>query len=120
MEVRFQAFSLIGLVLVLLTTQHYFAVRYAIDEDTYEPGDRWVILLSIALVLLGSGVIYFVFTAYLDPNEFIDVRVISCVNLKISVQKLTHIKFYSGFSCDNFWQLSIPFFYKLLIQNIWC
>jgi putative membrane protein len=60
-------FSLIGLVTVLLATQHYFAVRHAIDEDTYQPSDRWIVLFSIALMLLGSGVIYFVFTAPLDP-----------------------------------------------------
>lgn len=60
-------FSLVGLITVLLTTQHYFAVRYDIDEDTYEPPDRWVILFSLAIVLLGTGVIYFVFTAPLSP-----------------------------------------------------
>ena len=60
-------FSLIGLVTVLLATQHYFAVRDAIDEDTYQPPDRWIILFSTALMLLGAGVIYFVFTVPLDP-----------------------------------------------------
>lgn len=60
------AFSLIGLVTVLLSTQHYFAVRWDIDEDTYEPGDRWVLLFSLAVTLLGAGVIYFVFTAPLS------------------------------------------------------
>lgn len=55
-------FSLVGLVTVLLSTQHYFAVRHDIDEDTYEPGDRWVILFSLAMLILGSGVIYYVFT----------------------------------------------------------
>lgn len=60
-------FSLVGLVTVLLSTQHYFAVRYDIDEDTYEPPDRWIILFSLAITLLGAGVIYFVFTAPLNP-----------------------------------------------------
>jgi putative membrane protein len=60
-------FSLGGLVTVLLSTQHYFAVRYDIDEDTYEPPDRWIILFSLAITLLGAGVIYFVFTAPLNP-----------------------------------------------------
>lgn len=63
------AFSVIGLVTVLLSTQHYFAVRWDIDEDTYEPGDRWVILFSLAVTLLGAGVIYFVFTAPLSPTS---------------------------------------------------
>jgi putative membrane protein len=60
-------FALIGLMTVLLTTQHYFAVRDNIDEDTYEPPDRWIILFSLALLILGGGVIYFVFSASLDP-----------------------------------------------------
>lgn len=64
-------FSLVGLVTVLLSTQHYFAVRYDIDTDTYEPADRWVILFSLAVTLLGAGVIYFVFTAPLSPMSFV-------------------------------------------------
>ena len=59
-------FALVGLVMVLLSTQHYFAVRYDIDEDTYEPADRWVLLTSIAILLLGIGVIYYVFTVPLE------------------------------------------------------
>jgi putative membrane protein len=54
-------FSLIGLMTVLLSIQHYFAVRHDIDEDTYEPGDRWVLLFSISVMILGAGVVYFVF-----------------------------------------------------------
>ena len=61
------AFAIAGLLTVLLTTQHYFAVRYDIDEDVYEPPDRWVILFSLAIAFLGAGVIYFVFTAPMTP-----------------------------------------------------
>lgn len=60
-------FSFVGLITVLLSTQHYFAVRYDIDEDTYEPPDRWVLVFSLAVTLLGAGVIYFVFTAPINP-----------------------------------------------------
>lgn len=60
-------FSLVGLVTVLLSTLHYFAIRRAIDQDIYEPADRWVILFSLAVTLLGAGVIYFVFTVPLSP-----------------------------------------------------
>lgn len=56
-------FSLMGLLTVLLSTQHYFAVRHDIDEDTYEPADRWIILFSLAIALLGTGIIYFVCTS---------------------------------------------------------
>jgi putative membrane protein len=59
-------FSLVGLLTVLLSTQHYFAVRHDIDEDTYEPPDRWVLLFSLVVTLLAAGVIYFVFTAPLS------------------------------------------------------
>ncbi|MBD1921194.1 DUF202 domain-containing protein [Microcoleus sp. FACHB-831] len=62
-------FSLVGLVTVLLSTWHYFVARRDIDEDTYEPADRWVILFSLAVILLGTGVIYFVFTAPLSPTS---------------------------------------------------
>lgn len=60
------AFAVVGILSVLLSTQHYFAVRNDIEEDTYEPPDRWVILSSLAVVLLGLGVIYYVFTVPLE------------------------------------------------------
>ncbi|MBD3884114.1 DUF202 domain-containing protein [Phormidium tenue FACHB-886] len=60
------AFSIVGLLMVLFSTQHYFAVRYDIDDDTYEPGDRWVLLSSLAILLLAAGVIYYVFTVPLE------------------------------------------------------
>ncbi len=55
-------FSLVGLATIFLSTQHYFAIRYEIADDDYEPTGRWVILFSIAVTLMGSGVIYYVFT----------------------------------------------------------
>lgn len=64
-------FSLVGLLTVLLSTQHYFAVRHDIDEDTYEPSDRWIILFSLAVLLLATGVIYFVFTAPFNPLSLV-------------------------------------------------
>ncbi len=60
------AFSIVGLLAVLLSTQHYFAVRDDIEEDTYEPPDRWVALSSLVILLLGAGVIYYVFTIPLE------------------------------------------------------
>ncbi len=60
------AFAIVGVLSVLLSTQHYFAVRHDIDEDTYQPPDRWIILASLAVILLGIGVIYYVFTVPLD------------------------------------------------------
>lgn len=60
-------FSLLGLVTVLFCTKHYFGVRHNIDEDTYEPADNLVILFSLAVLLLGAGAIYFLFTIPLNP-----------------------------------------------------
>jgi len=60
-------FALIGLMTVLVSTLYYFAIRNAIDDDTYEPSSRRVILFSLIIMLLGAGVIYFVFTAPLSP-----------------------------------------------------
>lgn len=62
-------FSLVGLVTVLLSTWHYFTIRDAIDDDTYEPTDRWVVVFSLAITLLGAGVIYFVFTVPFNPTN---------------------------------------------------
>lgn len=66
-------FAIAGLLSVFLSTQHYFAVRNDIEEDTYEPPDRWVILSSLTIVLLGLGVIYYVFTV---PLELLNAVVI--------------------------------------------
>ncbi len=63
------AFAIVGLLTVLLSTQHYFAVRDDIDDDTYEPPDRWVILSSLAVLFLGAGVIYYVFTIPLELSS---------------------------------------------------
>lgn len=64
-------FALTGLMTVLLTTQHYFVVRRDIDEDTYEPADRWIIVFSLSLLILAGGIIYFVFSTPLDPANLI-------------------------------------------------
>lgn len=64
-------FSVVGLLTVLLSTMQYFIVRRDIEEDTYEPPDRWVILFSLAIALLGSGIIYIVFTTSPDPNDIL-------------------------------------------------
>jgi putative membrane protein len=60
------AFGVVGILTVLLSAQHYFAVRDDIEDDTYAPPDRWVILSSLSLLLLGVGVVYYVFTIPLE------------------------------------------------------
>ncbi len=63
------AFAIVGLLAVVLSTQHYFAVRDDIEEDTYAPPDRWIILSSIMILLLGMGVIYYVFSVPLESLD---------------------------------------------------
>lgn len=60
-------FAVTGIVVVLLSTQHYFAVRYEIEQDVYAPANRWILLFSIGVALLSAGVITYVFTASLAP-----------------------------------------------------
>ena len=62
-------FALVGLLAVLLSTLHYFDIRRAIDQDTYEPGYWWVILFSLSVTLIGSGILYFLFVTPISPVE---------------------------------------------------
>lgn len=64
-------FAIVGLLTVILSTQHYFAVRRDIDEDTYQPADRWVILFSLAVAFLGTGILYFVAVSSNNLSELI-------------------------------------------------
>ncbi|MCC2670833.1 MAG: hypothetical protein K0Q72_3304 [Armatimonadetes bacterium] len=61
-------FALIGLLTVVLSTLQFHAVRRAIDSDTYAPGGRWIILFSLAVGLLGAGVLYLLFTSPAGPS----------------------------------------------------
>lgn len=53
-------FAVVGLITVFLATQHYLAIRREIANDSDEVTGRWVILFSIAVILLGSGIMYYV------------------------------------------------------------
>lgn len=56
-------FGVAGLLLVLLATLHYFHVQKAIESDSYEPEKRWIIVCSTVIVLVGTGVLYYLLTA---------------------------------------------------------
>ena len=60
------AFSVVGLLSVALASWHYFAVRNHLENDTYEPSDRWVLLSSLILVSLGACVVAYVFHVPFD------------------------------------------------------
>jgi putative membrane protein len=46
-------------------------VRNDIDADTFDPPDRWVVLFSLAITLIGAGVIFYVFAAPLEQLNYI-------------------------------------------------
>lgn len=65
-------FAVIGLLTVLLSTVHYFSVCNAIDADNYQPARLWVVIFSLSIALIGSGVLYFLFTTPLSLMSAID------------------------------------------------
>lgn len=64
-------FALVGLLTVLLSTAEYFVVRKAIESESYEPKGRWIILLSLAVSLIGAGVIYYLLAVPASPAGFV-------------------------------------------------
>jgi putative membrane protein len=54
---------MVGLLTVVIATRHYFLIRRAIDNNSYEPAQVWIICFSIAIACLGSGILYFVATS---------------------------------------------------------
>jgi putative membrane protein len=53
-------FAVVGLIIIFLATQHYLAVRREIATDRNQITERWVIVFSIAVLLIGSGTVYYV------------------------------------------------------------
>jgi putative membrane protein len=60
------AFSVVGLLMVALSCLHYFGVRNDIEDDHYEPPDRWVLLSTLVLLCLGAFVVLYVFNVPFD------------------------------------------------------
>lgn len=60
-------FSVVGLLMVGLSCWHYFGVRNDIEDDHYEPPDRWVLLSTLVLLFLGAFVVLYVFNVPFDP-----------------------------------------------------
>ncbi|MBF2057564.1 MAG: DUF202 domain-containing protein [Cyanobacterium sp. T60_A2020_053] len=55
-------FASVGLISVLISTVQYFSVCRAIEQDTYEPANKIIIIFSGAIALFGLAIIYVVFT----------------------------------------------------------
>jgi putative membrane protein len=60
------AFTVVGLLMVALSCLHYFGVRNDIEDDHYEPPDRWVLLSTLVLLCLGAFVVLYVFNVPFD------------------------------------------------------
>ncbi len=63
------AFSVVGLLMVGLSSLHYFGVRNDIEEDDYEPPDRWVLLSTLVLLCLGAFVVLYIFQVPFDGTS---------------------------------------------------
>ncbi len=68
------AFGVVGLLTVIFSTQHYFVVSQNIDENTYKPADRWVLISSFAVLMLGLGVLYYVFNIPIEALNTVIVE----------------------------------------------
>lgn len=63
------AFSMVGLLMVGLSSLHYFGVRNDIEDDVYEPPDRWVLLSTLVLLCLGAFVVLYIFQVPFDGSS---------------------------------------------------
>ena len=63
------AFSIVGLLMVGLASLHYFGVRNDIEDDNYEPPDRWVLLSTLVLLTLGAFVVLYIFQVPFDGSS---------------------------------------------------
>lgn len=63
------AFSVVGLVMVGLSSLHYFGVRNDIEDDDYAPPDRWVLLSTLVLLTLGAFVVLYIFQVPFDGSS---------------------------------------------------
>lgn len=62
------AFSIVGLLMLALASLHYFGVRNDIEDDNYEPPDRWVLLSTLVLLCLGAFVVLYIFQVPFDGS----------------------------------------------------
>lgn len=62
-------FAVAGLITVFLATQHYLAVRREITSDSGAVTERWIVIFSIAVILIGSSMLYYVLTYTLNNHS---------------------------------------------------
>jgi putative membrane protein len=59
--------AVVGVLLVLLATGHYFQVRHAIESDSYQPSSRWIIACSFVITPIGAGIIFYLLSSPAIP-----------------------------------------------------
>jgi putative membrane protein len=62
-------FAVAGLLMVLLAAWPYFQVPNALENETYEPEKRRVIVCSLVVVLVGAGVLCYLFSSSQPSND---------------------------------------------------
>jgi putative membrane protein len=58
----------VGLLMVVFATAHYFHVQNAIENETYEPEKRWILVCSGLILLIGTGVMYYLLSNGPKPS----------------------------------------------------
>jgi len=53
-------FTGIGLITIVLSTQHYFSIAHDIDRQAYEPRSAAILIFSFLIFCLGGGVIFLI------------------------------------------------------------
>ena len=60
-------FDLTGLLMVALAARHYFRVRHAIDTDTFQPSGAAIVGCTLAILLIGVGVLFYLLFSPISP-----------------------------------------------------
>lgn len=61
-------FALAGILMVVFAAVHYFHVQDSIEADSYQPSRRWIIICTVVIGMLGTGVFYYLLTSPVVSN----------------------------------------------------
>ena len=61
-------FALLGLLTVVFSTFHYLSVGRAIETQGYRPSGPWIILFSVAIALIGAGIVVWLLVSPPPPS----------------------------------------------------
>lgn len=60
-------FAIIGLSVVCISGNHYFKRQDQINNQTYKPRKRWVMLLTVLFLIVGTAAVLFLFHESKQP-----------------------------------------------------